>query len=69
MILAQGARNGFGLLLKCDEIDMVSEPIGTKTRGFENSKCEEFCLKDLKFFIKKKYLKSFSFSSSKQCEW
>ena len=65
MILAQGARNGFGLLLKCDGIEMVLEPIGTKTRGFENSKCEEFCLKDSKFLIRTKY--SESFSSSEQC--
>ena len=68
-----GARDGFGLLLKCDGSETVSEPIGTKTRGFENSKCEESCLKtnpclkDLKFLVRTKY--SEPFSSSEECEW
>jgi hypothetical protein len=35
MILAQGALDGFGLLFKCDGSETVSEPIGTKTRGFK----------------------------------
>jgi hypothetical protein len=48
----------------CDGIEMLSEPIGTKTREFENSKCDELCLKDLKFLFRRKY--SESFSSSEQ---